>query len=69
MKDAKLRISPTRFRKELLRGDEKILGRYDARFMGDDMDAAGENPGYDPSDTGISGAFVGAFHRISFRAS
>ncbi|HEX5284615.1 MAG TPA: peptidase S10 [Bryocella sp.] len=62
VKDAKLRISPTRFRKELLRGDEKILGRYDARFEGDDTDAAGENPGYDPSDTGISGAFVGAFH-------
>jgi carboxypeptidase C (cathepsin A) len=62
VKDAKLRIAPTRFRKELLRGDEKILGRYDARFMGDDVDAAGENPGYDPSDTGISGVFVGAFH-------
>jgi carboxypeptidase C (cathepsin A) len=62
VKDAKLRISPTRFRKELLRGDEKILGRYDARFEGEDIDAAGENPGYDPSDTGISGAFVGAFH-------
>ncbi len=62
MKDAKLRISPTRFRKELLRNDEKILGRYDARFEGDDVDAAGENPSYDPSDTAISGAFIGAFH-------
>ena len=62
VKDAKLRISPTRFRKELLRGDEKTLGRYDARFLGDDIDAAGENPSYDPSDTSISGVFVGAFH-------
>src|SRR6185437_16043720 len=62
VKDAKLRISPTRFRKELLRGDEKTLGRYDARFQCEDTDAAGENPSYDPSDTGISGAFVGAFH-------
>jgi carboxypeptidase C (cathepsin A) len=62
VKDANLRIAPGRFRKELLRGDEKILGRYDARFEGDDVDAAGENPGYDPSDTGISGVFVGAFH-------
>lgn len=62
VKNAKLRISPTRFRKELLRGDEKILGRYDARFEGDDIDAAGENPGFDPSDTAISGVFVGAFH-------
>lgn len=62
VKDAKLRISASRFRKELLRGDERTLGRYDARFMGWDVDAAGENPGSDPSDTGISGAYVGAFH-------
>ena len=62
VKESKLRIQPTRFRKELLRGDEQILGRYDARFEGFDVDAVGETPGYDPSDTGISGAFVGAFH-------
>src|ERR1700723_824529 len=62
VKESKLRISATRFRKELLRGDERILGRYDARFMGWDPDSAGENPGYDPSDTGISGVYVGAFH-------
>ena len=62
VKETNLRIQPSRFRKELLRGDEEILGRYDARFEGYDVDAAGENPGYDPSDTGISGAYVGAFH-------
>jgi carboxypeptidase C (cathepsin A) len=32
------------------------------RFEGVDLDAAGENPSYDASDTGITGAFVGAFH-------
>jgi len=62
VKEAKLRIDASRFRKELLRGDEEILGRYDARFEGIDVDAAGETPGFDPSDTGISGAYVGAFH-------
>jgi carboxypeptidase C (cathepsin A) len=62
VKESKLRISATRFRKELLRGDERILGRYDARFEGWDPDSAGENPGYDPSDTGISGVYVAAFH-------
>jgi carboxypeptidase C (cathepsin A) len=62
IKDANLRISPTRFRKELLRDQNKILGRYDARFEGPDADAAGENPGYDPSDTGISGAYIASFH-------
>jgi carboxypeptidase C (cathepsin A) len=62
IKEANLRIAPARFRKELLRDDDEILGRYDARFEGTDVDAAGETPGYDPSDTGIAGAFVAAFH-------
>ena len=62
VKETKLRISATRFRKELLRGDDRTLGRYDARFEGWDPDSAGENPGYDPSSTGISGVYVGAFH-------
>lgn len=62
LREAKLRIAAPRFRKELLRDDDRTLGRYDARFMGWDLDAAGETPGFDPSDTGISGVFVGAFH-------
>ena len=62
VKETKLRVSASRFRKELLRDDERTLGRYDARFMGWDPDAAGETPGSDPSDTGIAGAYVGAFH-------
>jgi carboxypeptidase C (cathepsin A) len=62
VKETKLRVQPTRFRKELLRSDQQILGRYDARFDAFDTDSAGENPGFDPSDTGISGAFIGAFH-------
>jgi carboxypeptidase C (cathepsin A) len=65
VKEAKLNITATRFRKELLRDDERILGRYDARFEGWDPDAVGENPGYDPSDTGISGTYVAAFHEYA----
>jgi carboxypeptidase C (cathepsin A) len=62
IKEANLRISPTRFRKEVLRDDRRTLGRYDMRFEGVDTDAAGENPSYDASDTGITGAFVAALH-------
>jgi carboxypeptidase C (cathepsin A) len=62
LKEANLRVSPSRFRKELLRDQRIILGRYDARFEGTDVDAAGENPGYDPSSSGITGAFVSAFN-------
>lgn len=62
LKDANLRVNPSRFRKELLRGQARTMGRYDARFEGVDADSAGENPDSDPSDTGISGAFTAAFN-------
>jgi carboxypeptidase C (cathepsin A) len=62
VKECKLRIAPGRYRKELLRGDDRTLGRYDARFQGWDADDAGESPDYDPSSTGIGGAVVGALH-------
>jgi carboxypeptidase C (cathepsin A) len=63
VKQSNLRIQPSRFRKQLLRDDdERTLGRYDARFEGWDVDAAGESPDYDPSETGIIGAFVAVFH-------
>jgi carboxypeptidase C (cathepsin A) len=62
LKDANLRVNPSRFRKELLRGEHLTMGRYDARFEGVDSDAAGENPETDPSDTAISGAFTAAFN-------
>jgi carboxypeptidase C (cathepsin A) len=57
-----LRVAPGRFRKELLRDQRLTLGRYDDRFTGMDVDAAGDSPEFDPSDTGITGAFVAAFH-------
>lgn len=62
VKEANLRISPTRFRKEVLREDRKTLGRYDMRFEGVDADAAGEAPSYDASDTGVMGAYIAALH-------
>jgi len=62
IKEANLRVGPSRFRKELLRDQRAILGRYDARFEGTDVDAAGETPGYDPSNTGIEGVFITALH-------
>lgn len=63
VKEANLRVDPSRFRKQLLRDQRLTLGRYDSRFTGIDPDAAGETPDYDASDAGISGAFVSAFHQ------
>jgi carboxypeptidase C (cathepsin A) len=62
LKEANLRVTAPRFRKELMRNERLILGRYDARFEGTDLDAAGDGPGYDPSSTGITGAYVSMFN-------
>lgn len=59
---ADMRISAFRFFKLLLRGSAKVIGRYDSRFSGDDIDPISENAQYDPSDANISGSFVGAFN-------
>lgn len=62
IKETKLRIQPGRFMKQLMRGDSRTVGRYDARYEGIDYDSAGEYPGYDPSGTAMFPAMVAAFH-------
>jgi carboxypeptidase C (cathepsin A) len=62
LKEANLRVNPSRFRKELLRDERRTVGRYDGRFEGIDFDAAGEEPASDPSSTAIAGAFTAAFN-------
>ena len=62
LKEANLRVEPSRFRKELLRDERRTVGRYDGRFEGIDFDAAGEEPSSDPSSTAIMGAFTAAFN-------
>ena len=57
IENANLRISLSRFCKELLRGQRKTVGRLDGRFKGFDADAAGENNEYDPSNAAIYGPF------------
>lgn len=62
IKSANLRISDNRFYKELQRDRRLITGRLDSRFTGFDVDAAGEQPEYDPAMASIMGEFTGAFN-------
>ncbi|MGH8373360.1 MAG: S10 family peptidase [Gammaproteobacteria bacterium] len=62
LKEAKLRVAPGRFMKELLRDETRTIGRYDARYEGIDYDSAGEYMDYDPSGTAMFPAVVAAFH-------
>jgi carboxypeptidase C (cathepsin A) len=57
-----LRIDPWDFRKELLRGERKTVGRLDSRFLGTDRKATGEWPEYDPSMEAIRGPYTAAIY-------
>ena len=62
IKRSNLRIDLSRFQKELLRGQARTIGRFDSRYMGIDVDAAGERPETDASSDAISGAYIASFH-------
>ena len=59
---ARLRVSPSHFRKQLLLDRARSLGRYDSRFEGIDADEDSSSPGYDASEKFISSAINAAFH-------
>jgi carboxypeptidase C (cathepsin A) len=61
-----LRVELARFRKELLRDQRRTVGRLDSRFLGIDLDVAGESPEYDAADAAISGAYIGALNSYLF---
>ncbi|HLX01370.1 MAG TPA: peptidase S10, partial [Trinickia sp.] len=63
VKQTRLRIWPSRFRKELLRGESRTVGRYDGRFEGIDIDDASDSPDGDASVSGVSSAFDAALHQ------
>lgn len=57
---ADLRVSPSRFYKELLRDRGLTVGRLDSRYTGRDYDNAGEEPDNDPSFYGIDAGYTAA---------
>lgn len=64
VKNCRLRIPIMRFVKELLRDENRTVGRMDGRFKGIDSDNAGEHFEYDPSFTwGPFMAAVGEYIR------
>ena len=57
---ADLRVTPSRFYKELLRDQGLTIGRLDSRYTGRDYDNAGEEPDNDPSFYGIDAGYTAA---------
>ncbi len=59
---ANLRVTLSQFMAELQRSRGLTIGRYDARYMGDTYDLLTENAEFDPSFSGVLGAFTAAFN-------
>ena len=55
--ESDLRISPSRFRKELLRKEGLVAGRFDARVAWPATSASSDYPSYDPSYSVVYGSF------------
>jgi carboxypeptidase C (cathepsin A) len=52
-----LRIQIFRYAKELLREQDKTVGRFDSRYTGTDRDSVGDSYEYDPSGAALMGPF------------
>ncbi|MEF3274284.1 MAG: peptidase S10 [Chloroflexus sp.] len=68
---SRLRIRDDRFVKELLRDQQRTVGRLDSRFTGSDRDAVGEVVEFDPSLAAITGPYTAALnhyvrHQLGF---
>jgi carboxypeptidase C (cathepsin A) len=60
---ADMRVSAPEFEAELLRRDGgKVVGRLDARFLGDAEDLLSQFAGRDPQSSAISGAYAAAWN-------
>ena len=57
-----MRISPSRFARELLREERRTIGILDALVKGIDSDAAGENPEFDPALFLTTGQYAAAMN-------
>lgn len=55
--ESNLRLSPSRYRRELLRDEAKVLGRFDARVAWPAQSKESDYPSYDPSYAVAYGAF------------
>lgn len=58
IEETNLRVNINRFDKELMRDRRRTVGRLDSRFLGIDIDAAGERPEFDPSYASIYGEYT-----------
>jgi len=62
LQTSRLRVSPPRFAKELLRGEDRTPGLLDSRVKEVDVSPRGEFPEYDPAMFLVTGPYVATFN-------
>lgn len=62
IEQSNLRVPMGRFAKELLRDQDRIIGRYDGRLVGMDLDTAADRAEYDPSYSAVQGVYTAMFN-------
>jgi len=62
IESSNLRVPMSRFGKELLRKQGKIIGRFDSRYSGLALDEVESTTDYDPSASAVFGAFTSALN-------
>ena len=60
---ANLRVSMSRFAAELLRGEGRVIGRFDARYEGYVRDRLAGGMEYDPTTEAVAGVFASTFNQ------
>jgi carboxypeptidase C (cathepsin A) len=60
---ANLRIEISSFTKELLRDRHLVVGRFDSRYKGADLNAVSSRPGYDPSYAAVLGPYTATLNQ------
>jgi carboxypeptidase C (cathepsin A) len=62
IENANLRVTASEFRKELLRSQNRSVGRLDTRFIGIDASGVAAIPDHDPSETALRPPFTAMFN-------
>jgi carboxypeptidase C (cathepsin A) len=59
-----LRVPMRRYNKQLLREQNRVVGRFDSRFLGSEADQADDSYAHDPSYNAIYGPFTEGMYRV-----
>ncbi|MGF1635392.1 MAG: S10 family peptidase [Phycisphaerae bacterium] len=61
--ESNLRVAPSVFRQRLLRDTDEVVGRFDSRVRGVDLEPARDDGWFDPSYNGVIGLYTSTYNQ------